>query len=219
MNAEKYVDGIIKNVKCSKIKKSEIREQLLSDIHMRMDNGEALESIIEDMGTAEEISEEFNQNLTEDEKKAYKKRKILKIAVSITTVIIVVLLSAISYVRWLFPQVREMGSSGIFSHEMVEEKAKDVVVLLNQNDFDALRADAIEGIQALLVPESFEQAKSSVGDDWGQFESFGTVYTCEFKQRGQLFAMAQVSVIYENVSVIYSISFDKEMKLAGVYIR
>ncbi len=219
MNAEKYVDNIIKNVKCSKGKKSEIKEQLLSDIHARMNNGEGFDLIMEDMGTPGEISEEFNQNLTEEEKKAYKKRKILKITVSITAVIFIVSLSLISYIMWLFPQTSEMGSSGIFSQEIVEEKAKDMVMLLDQNDFDTLRADSIEGIQALLVPESFEQAKSLVGDDWGQFEAFGTVYTCEFKQRGQLFAMAQVSVIYENVSVIYSISFDKDMKLAGIYIR
>lgn len=219
MNAEKYVNDIIKNVKCSKIKKSEIREQLLSDIHMRMDNGEALDLIMEDMGTPGEISEEFNQNLTEDEKKAYKKRKIIKITVLITIVIFIILLSAVSYVRWLLPKVSEMGSSGIFSQEIVEEKAKNIVMLLEQNDFDALKDESIEKMQEVLTPESFEQPRSLIGDDWGQMESFGTIYTCEFKQQGQTFVMAQVNVSYENVNVIYSITFDKEMKLAGIYMR
>ncbi|MDE5866464.1 MAG: hypothetical protein K2H31_07685, partial [Lachnospiraceae bacterium] len=177
MNAEKYVNDIIKNVKCSKNKKSEIREQLLSDIHVRMDNGETLELIMEDMGTPGEISEEFNQNLTESEKKAYKKRKIIKITVSITAVILIVLLSAISYVRWLLPKVSEMGSSGIFSQEVVEEKAKDIVMLLDQNDFDALKVESIEEMQSILTPENFEQPRSLIGDDWGQMESFGTIYT------------------------------------------
>ncbi|MDE6748715.1 MAG: DUF3887 domain-containing protein [Lachnospiraceae bacterium] len=219
MNAEKYVNDIIKNVKCSKIKKSEIREQLLSDIHVRMDNGETLELIMEDMGTPGEISEEFNQNLTESEKKAYKKRKIIKIAISITAVILIILLSAISYVRWLLPKVSEMGSSGIFSQEVVEEKAKDIVMLLDQNDFDSLKAESIEEMQAILVPESFEEPRNLIGDDWGQMESFGTIYTFEFKQQGQTFVMAQVNVSYENVKVIYSITFDKDMKLAGIYMR
>lgn len=219
MNAEKYVNDIIKNVKCSKGKKSEIREQLLSDIHMRMDNGESLDLIMGDMGKPGEISEEFNQNLTEEEKKAYKKRKILKITGSITVVIFIVLLSLISYIRWLFPQASEMGSSGIFSQEIVEEKAKEIILLLDQNDFDALKATAIENIQAALVPETFEQTKKSIGNDWGQLETFGKIYTCELKQQGQTFATAQVSVSYENVNVTYTITFDKEMKLAGIYLK
>lgn len=219
MNAEKYVNNILKKVKCSKVKKSEIREQLLSDIHMRMDNGEAFDLIMQDMGTPGEISEEFNQNLTESEKKAYKKRKIIKIIIFVTVVILIILLSLISYLRWLFPKVSEMGSSGIFSQEIVEEKAKDIVLLLEQNDFDALKAESIEEMQSVLTPESFEQPRSLISDNWGQMESFGTIYTCEFKQRGQIFVMAQVNVSYENVNVIYSITFDKDMKLAGIYMR
>ena len=219
MNAEKYVNDIIKKVKCSKVKKSEIKEQLLSDIHMRMDSGESLDLIMEDMGTPEEISEEFNQNLTENEKKAYKKSKTIKIILSITVVILIILLSVFSYVRWLLPNVSEMGSSGIFSQEAVEEKAKDIVMLLDQNDFDALKAESIEEMQSVLTPVSFEQPRSLIGDDWGQMESFGAIYTFEFKQQGQTFVMAQVNVSYENVKVIYSITFDKEMKLAGIYIR
>lgn len=219
MNAEKYVNDIIKNVKCSKSKKSEIREQLLSDIHMRMDNGETLELIMDTMGVPKEISEEFNQNLTEDEKKAYKKGKIIKITVSVTLVIFIVLLSLIFYIMWLFPQTSEMGSSGIFSQEIVEEKAKDVILLLDQNDFDSLKTASIEKIRPLLVPETFEQIKKSIGNDWGQLETFGKIYTCELKQQGQTFAMAQASVSYENVNVTYTITFDKDMKVAGIYLK
>lgn len=219
MNAEKYVNGIIKNVKCSKVKKSEIREQLLSDIHMRMDNGESLDLIMEDMGTPGEISEEFNQNLTEGEKKAYKKRKIIKIIVSITVVIFIVLLSLISYIMWLFPQASEMGNSGFFTQEIVEEKTKEVILLLDQNDFDSLKAASIEKIRGQLVPEAFEQVKKTIGDNWGALESFGKIYTCELKQQGQTFVTAQVSVSYENVNVTYTITFDKEMKVAGIYLK
>ena len=219
MNAEKYVNDIIKKVKCSKSKKSEISEQLLSDIHMRMDNGESLDMIMKDMGTPGEISEEFNQNLTEDEKKAYKKNKVLKIVLPVTAVIFIVLLSLISYIRWLFPQASEMGSSGIFSQETVEEKTKEIILLLDQNDFDALKDASIEKIRGQLVPEAFEQVKKTIGDNWGALESFGKIYACELKQQGQTFVTAQVSVSYENVNVTYTITFDKDMKVAGIYLK
>lgn len=219
MSAEKYVNLILKNVKCSKKKGTEIKEQLLSDIYMRMDKGEEWDSIMQSMGTPEEISDEFNQNLSEDEKKAYKKRKTVKIIVFITAAILIVLLALVSYIRWTLPKTSVLGSSGIFSQGIVEEKTKNVILLLNQNDFDALQADSTDVMQPLLTLENIGHARALTSDDWGQMESIGTIYSCEFRQRGQIFATVQVSVSYENVNVIYTITFDKEMKLAGLYMR
>lgn len=219
MSAEKYVNLILKNVKCSKKKGTEIKEQLLSDIYMRMDKGEAWDSIMQSMGAPEEISDEFNQNLSEDEKKAYKKRKTFKVIVSITVAILIVMLLLVSYIRWTLPKISEIGSSGIFSQEIVEEKTKNVILLLNQNDFDALQADSTDAIKSMLTLETIDQARALTSNDWGQMESIGTIYSCEFRQRGQIFATVQVNVSYEHVNVIYTITFDKEMKLAGLYMR
>ena len=41
----------------------------------------------------------------------------------------------------------------------------------------------------------------------------------EVKQKGQLFAVTEMSVSYENTAVTYRISFDKDMRLAGLYLR
>ena len=64
MNAKKYVNAIVRKIKCNGKKKKEIKKQLLMDINMRMKQGERLEEIISQMGTVKEIADGFNENIS-----------------------------------------------------------------------------------------------------------------------------------------------------------
>ena len=64
-----------------------------------------------------------------------------------------------------------------------------------------------------------EEAKKTIGDDWGTFRNFGKTYMTEIRQNGQSFAMVQMNASYDNVSVTYTLTFDVEMKLAGIYMK
>ncbi len=61
--------------------------------------------------------------------------------------------------------------------------------------------------------------KEQIGTEWGEFKSFVSVYTGEIKQMGKKFAVTEITALYENRSVTYTISFDEEMKLAGIYMK
>lgn len=117
------------------------------------------------------------------------------------------------------PKSTEIGKSGVFVQSEVEERVKYVIEELNQNDFTALQEEAIPLMQKVLTSDTMKSARAQVSKDWGDFQSFGNVYMAEIKQRGQLFAFAQTTVTYKNVSVTYTITFDKDMKLAGLYMR
>lgn len=213
MNKESYVNQILKSIKCSKTKKEEIRKQLLSDISTHMENGETMEQIAENMGKAEEIAEEFNQNLSEEERKAYKKSKILKNLLSIVIVLIILC----AFVWWWIPKTYELGHSGRFVKETVEEKVEETILLLNANDFDALKAYAIEELRDTFTQETIDEARAYLSDNWGEMQDIGTIYMLEGKQKGKTFLFTQVHVTYENVKVIYTINFDEEMRLAGIF--
>ena len=213
MNVEKYVNEILKKVKCSRAKKTEIKKQLLADMSMHMEHGETIEQIRETMGTPEEIAEEFNQNLSAEEKKAYKRGKNKKIIAAIVAVCCVL----IAYAWWLFPKTGELGEKTNVTQEVLEQEIENVIVLLNQNDFEALQKNAMEEMQSVLNQEAMD--KALVGEDWGQMQTIGTVYTQEVTQQGKLFVVSQVDVIYDNVDVIYTISFDENLQLAGIYMR
>lgn len=113
MTAEKYVNTVVKHVKCSKGKRREIKQQLLSDISAAEEQGEQTEEILRRMGNA----------------------------------------------------------------------------------------------------------KTQISDDWGNFQSWGSIYLSEVTQQGQTFAVGQATAVYEHVTVTYTISFDEDMKLAGLYMK
>lgn len=215
MNAEKYVNQIVKKVKCSTAKRKEIKKQLLADVAEHLADGETIEQIRVTMGTPEEIAEEFNQNLSEQERKAYKRNKNMKI-IAIVALICCVMAG---YAWWLFPKTGEIGEKGNYTQETVEQEVEKIIVLLNENDYAALRENASDAMQSVLNPETMDQVKEQIHEDWGEMQSMGTIYAQEVMQQGQLFAVTQVNVSYANVDVVYTISFDEDMKLAGIYMK
>lgn len=215
MEAEKYVGEIVKKVKCTKTKKMEIKKQLLSDISMRMEAGELLGEIMESMGTAAEIAEDFSQNLSEADKKAYTRKKIGTIAAVIALVLLVLCL----YVWWIIPKAADISGDARFSQEEINAQVEAVIEILNQDDYDSLQAIAIDELKAMLNQEVVGGAKDSISEDWGKMQSIGNIYIGGIRQKGKLLIVTQTDAIYENVSVVYTISFDEDMKVAGLYMR
>lgn len=215
MNAEKYVGGIVRKVKCSHKKREEIRKEILADVAAREENGEEWTQIRESMGTMEEIAEEFNRNLADGEQRSYRRGKTVKILCSIAAVLLLLGI----FVWWWLPKGYPTGYSGYFTQEALEEAAEDVVRLLGQNDFEALKEEAIPQMVPYLTSESIDAIRGELGEDWGEIQGFGNIYTQELRQRGKVFGVAQFNVSYTNVNVTYTLTFDEEMKLAGLYMR
>lgn len=213
MQMEQYVRRIGKKVKCSGAKRKEIEMQLESDISERIKQGEVFEQIMDSMGTPEEIAEEFNQNLSKEEQKAYKRNKLWKNVASAIALLAVL----IAGVWWMMPKMSEIGSSGKFSQALVEEKVENVILLLEENDFEALKTESSEAMQVVLTQEKIDEVRAVVSEDWGKLQEIGTIYVAELKMRGKVYAVAQVHVDYENVNVLCTFNFDADMKLEGFY--
>lgn len=215
MEAEKYVNEITKKIKCAKKKKQEIQKQLLSDIAMRRAAGESLEQIMESMGTAAEIAEAFGQNLAEADSKAYKKRKMIIIVIA---VILVLFLLGISG-WWLMPKQVDLSGNEKYSQEKVGAEVENIVELLDQGDYTAIQMVSIDKLRNMMNEQTIGAVRDKICEDWGERQSIGKVYMAGVIQKGKLLIVTQVDVIYENISVVYTISFDEDMKLAGLYMR
>lgn len=214
MTAEKYVNGIVRKIKCSKKKRIEIKQQLLSDISAALENGEAFEEILKRMGNVEEVVKEFNQNLPEEEGKTYQKRK--KRIIFFGVLFTIFIIATIGY--WFLPKTVLLEDS-VFQKKVVEEQVKAVIEKLNNNQFEELKEDAIEEMQEVLTQDTFDPIREQIGLDWGEMQSIGTIYMTVIKQQRQQLVITQVVVVYKNVSVTYTITFDKEMNLAGIYVK
>lgn len=122
-------------------------------------------------------------------------------------------------VYWIMPKSFEMGASGEFDEETMIKSAKEVITLLNADDFEGLKDISTEKMQGSIGSGAIESVREEISGDWGEFISIGEEsYMTEVKQKGKLMAVIQKVVSYENINVIYTISFDKEMKMAGLHM-
>ncbi len=213
MDAEKYVKKIVRNLKCTGAKKKEIGDSLLSDIAARREQGEAMEQIMESMGSPEEIAEAFSQNLSDADRKAYKRRRIGMTIGQIVAAL--VFLSVLAW--WMIPKPAALGDD--LSQEAVTASVEKVVVMLNQNDFDGLQELAVDELKSKLTQETLNEVRKGISEDWGEMQSIGKVYMQGVKQKGKVIVVTQVDAVYENISVVYTISFDEDLRLGGLYMR
>ena len=216
MTAKKYINRIVRKIKCSKKERREIRNQLHSDIVIAMEHGETLTEVMCRMGSASEVAAEFNANISEEEQKKYKRLVTVKIVV-VTAAVVLCLLAGLAW--WWMPKSYEFGTSGKYDASVVEARAKQVIQLFDSEDYDALRKMSDEAMKQVTTRENMELARKIISDDWGDFESFGSVFMVEVEQQGLKGVMVQVSALYEKVGVNYVISFDEDMQLIGFYMR
>lgn len=215
MNVNDYVNKIVRKIKCSTARRKEIREQLQMDIELRMQQGESLEQIMSQMGDIKEIADSFNENISAAEKKKYTLKKIL----TIVAVVVVFLAIIVIWIYRALPKSVAIEDSTYFDEQTVKEAVERTIILLDDEDYAKLQAEAIQQMQSVLNQATIDQARAQVTSDWGERQAIGTTYATEIIQNGEHYAIAQVTVSYENVNVVYTLTYDADMKLAGLYMR
>lgn len=90
---------------------------------------------------------------------------------------------------------------------------------MDSEDYDTLQKESTEQMQSVMSRSFIEEAKRNFGTDWGTFQAFGNIYLTEVTQMGKRIAVVQVNASYEKISVTYTISFDEDMKLAGLWMK
>ena len=185
------------------------------DIQTRIEQGESLDEIISQMGTAKEIAESFNENISEKEQKQYGRNKVLKIVIPILAVLAFLLL----FLYWMLPKTCDIDQSRYFNREQVENTMKKTIELLDEEDYAALQENADPRMSSLLNAETMDGVKEMLSDDWGERKQFGTVYLAEVIQGNRHFAVGEITVTYENVSATYRLTYDKDMRFSGIYVR
>lgn len=215
MKQEEYLKAVVRNLNCSGEKKKDIEKELVADIETAIAAGETWEEVEERMGQPEQLAQEFNENLPGGKQPKGKGKKALLIIGIILGVL--VLFSLVGY--WILPKNYPLEGSGIFQVATVKEQTELVIELLNKDDYDGLAAMANEQMKDILQRDTMAEAKATLGGDLGAYQGTADAYMIEVSQMGNRYATVQVSAQYENRNVIYTISFDEDMKLAGLYMR
>lgn len=216
MNQKAYAKAVGRQLKCSKAQKKEIMKQLESDIGAALEQGETLEQVCSRMGTPKELAGEFNENLSEEERKQAKKEKAIKITVIIMGIFLV--LGLLGY--WLFPKPIPIEQSTVFEEEQLKNQTIEVVSALDAKNYEALQSEyADEILKSYLTEEDMEQTKETIGKNWGKQVSLGNQYMTEIHQGWTRYAIVQINVGYENTNVTYTFTFNTEYRLIGLYMK
>lgn len=215
MDAEKYAGQVVKYLKCSGGKKREIKKQITSDIQAAAEEGSSQEQVIRDMGEPKALAAEFNESFSEAERKAAARAKVWKIL----TVVLAVLIILAALIWWALPKTRYLSDSRTFSEEEVRERAERIIEYFNAEDYEGLQPYLSPQMESYMSQVDMAQMKLYIGDDWGEMINVGNAYLLEISQLWQKYAMVQITVSYEKVGVTYTMNFDRDLKLAGFFLK
>lgn len=215
MKSEEYIDRIVKQLKCNAKKKKAIRRELAADIQAALETGEAWTDILNRMGTPAEMAAEFNENFTPAD--LPQPRKGLKIALITGGVILLLLLIAGLVMKYYYLP-RNVDDKSVTTINLAT--AETVIDLVSKDDVDTLyqKYASAELIKA-ADKEVILQAKQNLNSDWGNFQKITSHHKQQVKQRGEYYTGFEIVALYDNLSVTYTMYFDKDDKLTGFYMK
>lgn len=214
MNQDKYIKEVLKAIKCSRKDRNKISGDLKSDIELSLANNETWEEIEARLGSPKELATELNENFDFPIKSNSKRNLFIGMMIGVVIIIIV----AICMFNYFIPKNSSITKSKVFDENTLNEKTQVVIDCINTDNYDKLMNISDELMQKSITHEGLNEAIDTLGD-LGEFKSITRTYFVEVKDKGNLMAVGEVVALYEKTSVTYTISFDEDMKLIGLYMK
>lgn len=133
-----------------------------------------------------------------------------------TAVLILVLILALSSTACGSAQ----KTSDDFDDSIVKEKAENVISLLNSSDYASVEYMVKEEVRDKLTAQVLEDALGPILEEAGEFVKFDAEQVTGSTGNGtESYATAVIKAEYENRTFIYTITFDSDYRVAGLYIK
>ncbi len=105
-----------------------------------------------------------------------------------------------------------------FDEAEVKTAAENVIDLLNKHDSDGLTAMMTEEMKTGLT-EAMQSQIFTLLDESGTFQEINEMKIGGSEQNGISYAVVVAKAKYEKREITYTISFDPDMNLAGLYLQ
>lgn len=107
-----------------------------------------------------------------------------------------------------------------FDEDTLMQAAKDTIALLNAQDIDGLRAVSSDTLNTGLTDETLSAVYTALSAG-GAFVEYGEAATfgADDKTTGVQYAVVVMQAKYESKTFTYTLSFDTDMKLVGLYYK
>lgn len=110
--------------------------------------------------------------------------------------------------------------SSEFNKEEVEELAISVLEMVNNEDTEGIKSLCNDEMKKTMTDNIFDQVSDTL-KEFGEYKEISKIDLTEVKDKvsKKPIAVAILKVKYTNKQVMYTISFDTDMKLAGLYLK
>lgn len=105
-----------------------------------------------------------------------------------------------------------------YDREELESRATEVLDLVHDKDKDKILALSTDTLKEALTEEVFQKIFEDL-DGAGAFKEIKTIQTTEIEQSGVYYGVTACQVEYQEKTLIYTITFDEELNLAGIYYK
>lgn len=110
--------------------------------------------------------------------------------------------------------------SDAFNEEEVKKSVEDVISYINSKDSESLLEISTVAVKDAFTEDVLQQIYEAIGEG-GEFKETLDISVGGQKDKSseEEFAVAVAKAKYENKNLIYTITFTKQMKLAGLFYK
>ena len=117
------------------------------------------------------------------------------------------------------PAAQGQEAQAPFQGEVVQQHMMATIDRFERGDIAGLQNEATSDLKAHLSADQLKEAKAQFAQDWGARVSIGKPYMTAGQESNAWFAVCEIAVGYQSTAVVYRLSYDANMKLAGFFIR
>ena len=112
------------------------------------------------------------------------------------------------------------GASFDYDKDLADKRTREVVDVLKTGDYDAIVGLFREDLQPLTTAADFKAAWDPYLADAGAFVEIKGISTAgQTDKSGEQFIISAVKCEYENATRTYTIVFDTDFNVAGLYLK
>lgn len=108
--------------------------------------------------------------------------------------------------------------SSDFDEAEVKAAAEDVIALVNENDSEGLRGMSNAAMKNALTDEVLDSIYEAIGEG-GAFKEVEDMSVAGATENDEDLAVVAAKAKYENKSFTYTLTFTKDLQLAGLYYK
>ncbi len=106
-----------------------------------------------------------------------------------------------------------------FDVQVVEQHVMATITRFEKDDITGLQAEATAELRPHLTAEQVTGAKAEFAPKWGPRGAVGKPLMTAGKEGDKWYVICELAVGYKATAVVYRLSYDENMKLAGFFVR